>query len=200
MRYLDSQIAEFRSQLKTEVGIEGEIAGKLATTVAAELRFLPAEAKNEILQATPVDVAARLSELTAFQAFMDHIAALRKVHPAVVRAQVLYQNYVCFVYLGEGLFRVLAKAAPADSASRKCARFLTDNPVRAFRNAIAHGNWRYRDDFSGLIFWARKGSDSSEALQQFEVDQRLLNFWQLLARAVAYAAYSNLRTGAADIP
>ncbi len=196
MRHLDAQIAEFRIQLKTEVGIEGEIASKLASTVAAELRFLPGEAKNEILQATPVDVTARWAELTAFQAFMDQVAATRNVHPAVVRAQVLYQNYVCFVYLGEALFRVLAKSAPPGTAARKCARFLTDNPVRAFRNAFAHGNWRYREDFTGLIFWARKGSDPSEPLEQFEVEQHELNFWQLLARGVAYAAYPHLRAGA----
>jgi hypothetical protein len=142
MHHLDAQIAAFRTQLKTKVGIEGDIAGKLATTVAGELRFLPVEAKNEILQATPVDVTARWSELTAFQAFMDQVAAGGTAHPAVVRAQVLCQNYVCFVYLGEALFRILAKSAPPGSTSRKCARFLTDNPVRAFRNAIAHRNRR----------------------------------------------------------
>jgi len=196
MRHLDAQLADFRIQLKTKVGIEGDIADKLATTVAAELRFLPVEAKSEILQATPVAATARWSELTAFQAFMDQIAAARKVHPAVVRAQVVYQNYVCFVYLGEALFRILAKSAPPGSASRKCARFLTDNPVRSFRNAFAHGNWRYRDDFTGLIFWARKGSDPSEQLEQFEVEQQELSFWQLLARGVAYAAYPHLRAGA----
>jgi hypothetical protein len=123
MQHLDSQIAAFRIQLKDWVGIDGDIAGKLATTVAAELRFLPVEAKKEILQATPVDVTARWAELMAFQAFMDHVAAARTVHPAVVRAQVLYQNYMCFVYLGEALFRILVKSAPPNSASRKCARF-----------------------------------------------------------------------------
>src|SRR5581483_1637408 len=147
MKQLDAQIAEFSAQLKSEVGIDGETSSKLATTVAAELRFLPVEAKNEILQATPVDIEARLSELTAFQLFMDQVRASARAHPAVVRAHVLYQNYVCFVYLGEAMFRVLAKSAPPDSASRKCARFLTDNPIRAFRNAFAHGNWCYRKDF-----------------------------------------------------
>ncbi|MDA8351432.1 MAG: hypothetical protein M0038_22030, partial [Pseudomonadota bacterium] len=78
------------------------------------------------------------------------------------------------------------------SVTRKCARFLTNNPVRAFRNAVAHGNWRYRDDFTGLVFWARKGSDPSEDLHQFEVGQHELNFWQALSRGVAYSAYLHL--------
>ena len=94
--------------------------------------------------------------------------------------------------LGEALFKILAKSAPRDSLTRKCARFLTDNPVRAFRNAVAHGNWRYREDFAGLIFWARKGSDPTEELQQFEVLQHELDFWQTCARGVAYAAYLHL--------
>ncbi|MGO8854778.1 MAG: hypothetical protein ACLQO1_03580 [Steroidobacteraceae bacterium] len=195
MRHLDEQLARFGDELKGALGIDREIAAKVATTVAAELRFLPLEAKNKILNESPVGVKDRLSELTAFQAFMDLVSTRPDAHPAVVRAQVLYQNYVCFVYLGEALFKILSKSAPQDSLARKCARFLTDNPVRAFRNAVAHGNWRYRDDFSGLIFWARKGSDPSEPLQEFEVGQQELDFWQTLARGVAYAAYPHLGAG-----
>lgn len=197
MKHLDAQLAKFGDELTDAIGVDREIAARMATTVAAELRFLPVDAKNKILSSSPVDVENRLSELTAFQTFMDLVSAGREApHPAVVRAQVLYQNYVCFVYLGEALFKILSKSAPQDSVARKCARFLTDNPVRAFRNAIAHGNWRYRDDFSGLIFWARKGGDSSEPLQEFEVKQQELDFWQTLARGVAYAAYSHLGAGA----
>ena len=76
------------------LGINREIAAKVATTVAAELRFLPVEARHKILNASPVDVKDRLSELAAFQAFMDLVSAERDAHPAAVRAQVLYQNYV----------------------------------------------------------------------------------------------------------
>jgi hypothetical protein len=195
MRHLDAQVSKYSTLLVSEVGLDPAIADRLATTVAAELRFLSVEAKAEILASSPVDVAARLDELTAFQSFMEQVHAA-KPHPAFVRAQVLYQNYVCFVYLGEACFRVLAKSAPTGSASRKCSRFLTDNPVRAFRNAIAHGNWTYKSDFTGLVFWARKGSEPSEALSQFEVSQNELNFWQSLARCVGYAAYLHVRSGA----
>lgn len=195
MKRLDAQLAIFGSELRDSLGIEGDSTAKLATTIAGELRFLPVEVKREILHAAPVDVKDRLSELTAFQAFMDLMAKQPSAHPAAVRAQVLYQNYVCFVYLGEALFKILTKSAPQGSLTRRCARFLTDNPVRALRNAVAHGNWRYRDDFSGLVFWARKGSDPSEPLHEFEVGQRELDFWQTLARGVAYAAYLHLSAG-----
>ena len=195
MRHLDVQVSKYSSLLVSEVGLDPAIADRLATTVAAELRFLPIEAKAEILASSPVDIAARLDELVAFQSFMEQVQST-KPHPAFVRAQVLYQNYVCFVYLGEACFRVLAKSAPAGSASRKCSRFLSDNPIRAFRNAIAHGNWTYNPDFTGLVFWARKGSDPSEDLSRFEVSQEELNFWQCLARCVGYAAYLHVRSGA----
>jgi hypothetical protein len=192
MRHLDAQLAKFRKELGEFVGLESDVIAKVATTVAAELRFLPPEAKSSIIQSSPVTIEDRLSELTAFQAFMDLSTASRRPNPAFVRAQVLYQNYVCFVYLGEALFKILSKSAPPASVTRRCARFLTDNPVRAFRNAVAHGNWRYRDDFTGLVFWARKGSTPTEELQHFEVGQHELNFWQTLARGVAYAAYLHL--------
>jgi len=38
-------------------------------------------------------------------------------------------------------------------------RYLTDDPVRAFRSVVAHGNWQYAPDFSALAYWARKGDD-----------------------------------------
>jgi hypothetical protein len=195
VKLLDTQLVRFSNELRDSLGIEGEITAKVPTTIAAELRFLPVEAKNKILHATPVDVKDRLSELTAFQAFMDLVAKGPKAQPAVVRAQVVYQNYVCFVYLGEALFKTLTTSTPQGSLTRRCARFLTDNPVRALRNAIAHGNWRYREDFSGLVFWARKGSEPSEPPHKFEVGQRELDFWQTLARGVAYAAYLHLVAG-----
>ncbi len=79
--------------------------------------------------------------------------------PQLTRAQVIVQNYICFVYLGEACFQVLRREAPTGSTVKRCCRFLTDNPVRAFRNAVAHGNWKYTPEFSGLEFWARKGGD-----------------------------------------
>ena len=112
--------------------------------------------------------------------------------PAITRAQVIVQNYVCFVYLDEACFRALRKTSKPGSVTRRCCEYLTDNPIRAFRNAIAHSNWTYTPDFRGLVYWARKGSDPYEALFRFEVAQRELDFWQALSRGVAYAAYTSI--------
>lgn len=92
--------------------------------------------------------------------------------------------------MGDGCFKVLRKAAPSASVTRRCCQFLIDNPVRAFRNSLAHANWTYREDHSGLVFWARKGSDFRESLARFDADQNDLNFWQALSRCVAYVAYT----------
>jgi hypothetical protein len=167
------------------------MAAKLATTIAADVRFLSADQKAEIRAASPIPLSDRLAELQAFQGWMDHAHTVRN-NPYVTRAQVLSQNYICFVYLPEACFRVLSKACPSGSAAKKCAQFLSNNPVRTFRNAIAHANWMYRADFGAIVYWARKGSDPNEPTERFEVEQNDLSFWQALSRCVAYAAYSNL--------
>lgn len=117
----------------------------------------------------------------------------RDPEPLVGRARVVTQMYICFVYLPESCFRILAKVAPSGSAARKSAQFLSNNPVRAFRNAFAHANWTYRQpDHAAITYWARKGSEPDEPLERFEVEQKDLDFWQALSRCVAYAAFSNL--------
>lgn len=181
----------FSARLTSEVKLTPEMAEKLATTIAADVRFLSPEQKAGIRAASPVPLQDRLAELQAFQGWMDQARTVRN-NPCVTRAQVLSQNYICFVYLPEACFHVLSKVCPSGSAARKCAQFLSNNPVRAFRSAVAHSNWTYRADFGAIIYWARKGSDPSEALQQFEVEQNDLSFWQAVSRCVAYAAYSNL--------
>jgi hypothetical protein len=117
-----------------------------------------------------------------------------QMDPFVARAQVIVQNYICFVYLGDSCFTVLKKHSPEGSATKKCCSFLTDNPVRAFRNSMAHGNWGYTDDGQGLEFWARKGSGPAEPLVRWELSQLNLNFWKDLACCTAYAAFTSLFT------
>jgi len=188
---LDRQMKPFAARLVAELKVTPEAAEKLATTIAGDVRFLAPEQKAEIRAASPVPVQDRLAELQAFQGWMDHASSIRS-NPFISRAQVLSQNYVCFVYLPEACFRILAKACPSGSSAKRCAQFLSNNPVRAFRNAIAHANWTYRADFGAIIYWARKGSERDDPLERFEVEQADLSFWQALSRCVAYVAYSNL--------
>ncbi len=188
---LDQQMARWSARLVLELKITEVESQKLATNIASEVRFLPKDAKDSIAAASPVPLADRLQELQAFQGWMDTAHRLPK-SPFIVRAQVITQNYICFVYLPEACFRILSKVAPIGSVTRRCSQYLSDNPVRAFRNSIAHANWTYRDDFGAVVYWARKGSDPTEPMHRFEVEQEELSYWQELSRCVAYAAFSNL--------
>lgn len=188
---LDSQMQAFYVRLVNEVKLTPDMAKKLATIIAADVRSLTPEQKAEIRAASPVPLSNRLEELQSFQGWMDYAHVVNK-NPYITRAQVITQSYICFVYLPEASFRILSKVCLSGSAVRKCSKFLSDNPVRAFRNAFAHANWTYRSDFGAIVYWARKGNDPNDPLERFEVEQNDLSFWQALSRCVAYAAYSNL--------
>jgi hypothetical protein len=189
--HLDRQLKAFSDRLTEEVRLQASETGKVATLIAAEVRFLEPGARAEVHAAGPVPLRDRLDELQTFQAWVDRASSVRG-NTAVTRAQVITQDYVCFVYLGEACFRALRKTSKPGSVTRRCCEYLTDSPIRAFRNAIAHSNWTYAPDFSGLVYWARKGSDPAEALSRFEVGQHELGFWQALSRDVAYAAYTSI--------
>lgn len=190
-QWLDGQLKRFSDRLVAAVGLDEQEAAKVATSVAAEVRFLEPVARGQILAVSPVPLRDRLDELRAFQGWME-LASKITGSAAVTRAQVITQNYVCFVYLGEACFRALRKASKPGSVTRRCCTYLTSNPVRAFRNSIAHSNWTYAPGFDALMFGARKGSDPNEALLRFDVASAELNFWQALSRGVAYAAYCSI--------
>jgi hypothetical protein len=189
--YLDKQMRRYSPYLRDEFRVVPPDSNALATTIGREICNLPDDAVRTILSGTHVLPKDRLDELVAFQSFME-LARSSPRHPGLRRAQVITQNYVSFVYLGDACFKALREHAPSGTVTRRCCKFLTDNPVRAFRNALAHANWKYKDDFSGLVFWARKGSNPKEPLARFEVSQRDLGFWQALARCIAYVAYNEL--------
>lgn len=191
MWYLDKQMEQWTARLRDDLNIVPPESNRLASTITAEVLALSAEAKERVKDASIISLAARIEELRALQEWMDLV---HESDPpaAVVRAQVIVQNYICFVYLGETCFNVLRKELPVGAAAKKCCKFLTDNPVRAFRNAIAHSNWQYLPDFSGLEFWAKKGADPTEQPSKFVVLQQELSFWQALARCTACAAYLSL--------
>jgi len=192
MDNLDKQMRQWSTRLRDDLRIGPPESNQLGTAITKEVAALSEEAKQRVKEASRIPLEIRIEELKAFQGWMDHVQATSEPHPVVVRAQVVYQNYICFVYLGESCFNVLRRELPSGSTAKKCCRFLTDNPVRAFRNAVAHANWRYLPDFSGLEYWARKGADPAEPVVRFEVSQQDLSFWQALARCTAYASFLTL--------
>ncbi len=188
-KHLDEQMQQWSTRLRDDLSIWPPESNRLATTIAGEVAALPNDIELRVRESSLIPLSTRTEELVAFQAFWDMIHQSGGPPPSVVRAQVIYQNYICFVYLNEACFSVRRKELPVGSSSRKCCTFLTDNPVRAFRNALAHANWRYLADFSGIEYWARKGADPTERTVRFEVSQADLSFWQAIARCTAYATY-----------
>jgi hypothetical protein len=187
---IDRQMSQFEVDLLA-LKISKEECNRLATSLYKDVLQLPEEIKQSIYDA-PISIRDRLDELQSYQAFNDGFSGWLPKQPHEIRAQVVVQNYICFVYLGEAVFLKLARGSPPASTLRRCSECLTNNPVRAFRNAIAHANWRYKSDFSGLQFWAKKGNTKEEPMIEWEVSQHTLNFWQALARTVGYIAYSAL--------
>lgn len=193
MQHLDRQLATHRERLCREVGLKPEDAGKVATLVAADIRFLPVEAKTEIKETSPVPLAARFEELVAFQAWSDFATSIRG-NPAITRASVVVQNYICFVYLKDACFEVVSRRAAAGSVAALSASYLSRGVVRDFRNAFSHANWNYNENFTGLRCWVREDArNRAGPMRHFEVSQADLNFWQALSRGVAYATYEQLR-------
>lgn len=185
---LDTQMRIWAPRTIKDLKLDLMQANRLGSTIESEIQSLSIENKCTLIDVSHVTPQNRLDELTAFQGWMDFA---HKIHgnPYVTRAQVITQNYICFVYLGDALFKTLKAILPPPLVTGRCCRFLLNNPVRAFRNAVAHSNWRYKDDFSGLEFWAKKGADADESFVHFEVSQEELGYWQALSRCVAYSAY-----------
>jgi hypothetical protein len=204
--FLDVQMRQHATRLKQDVGLDSDQACSFATSICKDFRPLVTLARERFAEASAIPLPARYEEVLGFQLFSDFCNSLRKVPPGVVRARVLAQNYVCFVYLPEFLFREARKLSRPGTTLHKSTEYLTNNRLRAFRNAVAHANWQYRDDFTGLIFYARArkgaGTDPSptcgkptaeEPMQRFEVTDEELGFWQALARCTGYVLLEELR-------
>lgn len=123
-------------------------------------------------------------ELTAFQAWMD-VAHASHTNPVIVRAQVMTELYVAFVWLRDSLMKPTTAVLSKETAFAIVEKFLSSGRRRTLRNAIAHGRWCYLPDFSGLECWAEPSR--GQPLQRFEISQSDLGAWQMLSRGTAIA-------------
>jgi len=185
-------LAKYSAKLQGDLRLDPFSSRSLATAIYREVSALPAEKKKEIIKYSPVPTRKRLHQLQQSIAFnaICNPAAFANL-PGLAYAHTVTLCYISVVYLSEALFDLVSKALPSGSTGKKCARYLRNNPVRAFRNAFAHGNWSIRQDGSFIDFWASKGS-CKEPVVKLEVSQNDLVFWYSLARATGYAAFSGL--------
>lgn len=196
MDNLDRQLYHYNDRLKEDIGVETKYLGSICTTIYKELGQLSIENLLAIEKASPVRLELRIEELIAFNMMMDRVNRQLSKYPEIVRSQVIVQNYVAFVYLKDNCFDVTRKVMPSGTLTRRICQFLLNNPVRAFRNAIAHGNWQYTNDYSGIKYYAYKGESKPnvepQEMSEFSVGNNELGFWQALSRATAYTIYSHI--------
>ncbi len=191
MTNLDNQVYKFQEELTSELGLSQIEAIRVCSTIATEISSLPSKIIKNFIHESVIPLSVRHEELKAFQGWMEISNNLK--NPFVTRAQLITQNYVCFIYLKDSCFEFLARKMPKSTMTSKCCKFLVSGNVRKFRNGFAHGNWSYLPDFSGIEVWSLQDARiPNSSLVQTVVTQEQLNFWQTLARAVAYAIYETL--------
>jgi hypothetical protein len=189
--HLDSQLQFARLASETPALTDGSWS-QLATTVHREVASLSEASTNQLRRSVQIPPERYLEELTAFQRWMD-FAHANATNPAIVRAQVMTELYVSFLWLQDSLMVPIAAVLPAGSVVSAITTFLGTGACERLREAVVHGRWCYLPDFSGLDCWTRIGTD--QRFEHFEVGDRDLNAWQLLSRGTAIAALLALTEG-----
>lgn len=177
------------SRLRDDLGISAAESQSLATSIFNDVSELSDDVKANQLSDL-LTFGERFNELALFMNYLADRQSSGNISVIEGHAHVVLSSYLCFVYLGDACFIRLRKLVPSGSVSKKCFKFLTENPVRAFRNAVAHANWKVED--RRIVFWARKGSDENEPLVEFTVDDSDRAFWFFLSLCAAKATYAAL--------
>ena len=150
------------------------------------------------------DFKKRIDELAAFQLWDEHAITkkrggapsnipAKRVEAAAHRARLIVQSYLCIVYLTDACFQIVAKDAERKSVARRCAVYMSTETMRDFRNAFAHANRCYNDDFSGLDCWVPKDRHKHHlGWRPFTVSEDDLTFWFVLTRGVTYSIHTSL--------
>lgn len=175
LRQLDEQILEVRAQLQ-DLSLSEERWTLVASSIHDEVGGLGAVVVNRLRNELVISPEDYLDELMAFQAWMD-IAHANSENPVIVRAQVMTQLYVAFVWLRDSLMEPLSAVVTPDGAAGRVIDFLRTDDRRRLRNAVAHGRWRYLQDFNGLECW------DGQPPARFDIQAEQLGAWQLLSRA-----------------
>lgn len=219
---LDGQMSRYKDRLVRDLRLSPEAATTLATTIDEELRSADQALLRELEKSSPLSIEQRLEWFSLYQVWKNDIDPRIEIPSDVDLSHVHLQNalmvmrarvhlYMSFVFAGDGLFQVLARRGRQGSALRACARYIRKNPLRALRNAVAHGNWELTTDGSVKYWarkgqddsawrdcwkwlrkhWARKGQDDSEAMSEFVASEEDVHFYVALSRCVAWASLSS---------
>lgn len=183
LSYLDRQLEDAWVGADSP-SVPAALRGSLASTMYREIASLDEITANKLRQALLVPPERYVEELSAFQAWMD-IAHANSGNPIIVRAQVMTELYVAFVWLRDSVLAPARAAVGDGTVLGAVEELLRTGDRRKLRNAVAHGRWCYLADFGGLECWAepRRGRPH----QRFVINSVDLGRWQLLSRGTAIA-------------
>ncbi len=116
---LNSQMLHWAPRLIGDLKLDLQQANRISTIISNEMSSLSTDTKKELILSSPILPRERIDELLAFQGWMDFASSIKR-NPFVTRAQVITQNYVCFVYLGDALFKSLKAALPSPKVTGRC--------------------------------------------------------------------------------
>ena len=174
LAYLDEQVARVERAL-VGAHIPAAAIGSIPSTIYAEVRSLDESTHSRIRHDIAIPPEAYLEEMSAFQSWMD-LARDARSNPVIVRAQIMTQLYVAFLWLRDSLMTPVGSALPGTTTAA-IVQFLCTDDRRRLRNSVAHGRWRYLPDFSGLECW------DGRPPTMFTITSADLGAWQLVSRA-----------------
>ncbi|MBU0600253.1 hypothetical protein KJ997_05735, partial [bacterium] len=181
-----------------DVHIPQQSTTQVATTISNEIIQSDTSLHNALAKSSPLDLKKRLSFFDNFQIW-EHVIIPKLVCPddneipkkylsdAFFEMKNVVNVYMSFVFAGDGLFELLVKEAAKNTILRISAKFIRNNPLRAIRNAVAHGNYHIAADGS-LSCWAKKGDQKDEPLVKFEASDIDMAFYAAFTRTVAWAS------------
>ncbi len=90
--------------------------------------------------------------MPSFQGWTE-FADQNRENPFVVRARVMTELYVSFVWLRDSVLRPVCTVLAVETSVRRVYDYLESGSRRNLRNAVAHGRWTYLQDYSGIEYW-----------------------------------------------
>lgn len=204
MENWDKSLSRHSYRLINDVGVEPQFLSQISTTIYHELSKLTFEQFNAIQGASPVDIEYHYQMLAQHEKALRDVPDMQNMLSVEINlGLVIYSYYMTFVYFKDNCFDTARKNLPDRTISKRICRFLLANPVRAFRNSIAHGNWQFlysepnkqgiKTNLRRIVFFANNGESkpdvSLQDMSRFEVTIDEIDFWQELSRITAMTIY-----------
>lgn len=184
------EILAKESDALSKLNIDKKYHSKIATYIDEELSKLDKSDIYKIKEFSPVDLNERIQELGRFDELVHKVLNNKdKISGNEMTCFITYRSYMLFVYIKDNCFEKTKAITHNGTITKKICTYLTENPVRAYRNAIAHGNFFYSPKDQEIIYYNRNPANQ---ITEYKLKMKEWNFWQELARGTAYTIYGHI--------